>query len=92
MHYKTSENHVAQKENICLYHSHFFCSGGMISVYDDIPKELLELVEDVIFNRRPDATERLVTFADTVKSKGKKPKSVAKRYQRCKAGQHYANL
>ena len=48
-------------------------NAGMISVYDDIPKELLELVEDVIFNRRPDATERLVTFADTVKSKGKKP-------------------
>jgi 5-methyltetrahydrofolate--homocysteine methyltransferase len=48
-------------------------NAGMISVYDDIPKDLLELVEDVIFNRRPDATERLVTFADTVKSKGKKP-------------------
>ena len=35
-------------------------------------KELLEQVEDVIFNRRPDATERLVQFADTVKGAGKK--------------------
>ncbi|HUM45359.1 MAG TPA: methionine synthase [Chitinophagales bacterium] len=47
-------------------------NAGMISVYDEIPKDLLELVEDVIFNRRADATERLVTFADTIKSKGKK--------------------
>src|SRR5262249_23498481 len=37
-----------------------------------IPKELLEHVEDVIWNRRPDATERLVSFAETVKGKGKK--------------------
>src|SRR5207237_3532674 len=41
-------------------------------VYEDIPKDLLEHVEDVIFNRRPDATERLVQFADTVKGEGKK--------------------
>ncbi|MGB3075884.1 MAG: methionine synthase [Chitinophagales bacterium] len=47
-------------------------NAGMISVYDDIPKDLLELVEDVIFNRRADATERLVNFAETIKAKGKK--------------------
>jgi len=47
-------------------------NAGMIGVYDEIPKLLLELVEDVLFNRRPDATERLVDFAETVKSKGKK--------------------
>lgn len=46
-------------------------NAGMIEVYDEIPKDLLELVEDVLLNRRPDATERLVTFADTIKSKGK---------------------
>jgi 5-methyltetrahydrofolate--homocysteine methyltransferase len=40
-------------------------------VYEDIPKQLLEHVEDVIFNRRPDATERMVTYADQVKGKGK---------------------
>ncbi len=46
-------------------------NAGMLEVYEEIPKDLLELVEDVIFNRRPDATERLVTFAETVKGKGK---------------------
>ena len=47
-------------------------NAGMIGVYDEIPKDLLERVEDVLFNRRPDATERLVEFAENVKSKGKK--------------------
>ncbi|HYG37562.1 MAG TPA: methionine synthase [Cytophagales bacterium] len=46
-------------------------NAGMIEVYEDIPKDLLERVEDVLFNRRPDATERLVDFAERVKSKGK---------------------
>lgn len=44
---------------------------GMIEVYEEIPKDLLERVEDVLLNRRPDATERLVEFAETVKNKGK---------------------
>ena len=35
-------------------------NAGQLAVYEDIPKDLLEHVEDVIFNRRPDATERLV--------------------------------
>ncbi len=42
-------------------------NAGMIAVYDNIPKDLLELVEDVLLNRRADATERLVAFADTIK-------------------------
>ncbi|PLW90998.1 methionine synthase, partial [Mucilaginibacter sp.] len=46
-------------------------NAGMLEVYEEIPKDLLELVEDVLLNRRPDATERLVEFADTIKSKGK---------------------
>jgi 5-methyltetrahydrofolate--homocysteine methyltransferase len=46
-------------------------NAGMLEVYEEIPKELLELVEDVLLNRRPDATERLVKFADSVKQKGK---------------------
>jgi len=46
-------------------------NAGMIEVYDEIPKDLLELVEDVLLNRRQDATERLVQFADTIKTKGK---------------------
>ena len=45
-------------------------NAGQLAVYEEIPKDLLELVEDVIFNRRPDATERLVAFAETVKGKG----------------------
>lgn len=44
---------------------------SQLAVYDDIPKDLLDMVEDVLLNRRPDATERLVEFADTVKQKGK---------------------
>jgi 5-methyltetrahydrofolate--homocysteine methyltransferase len=40
---------------------------NMLEVYDEIPKDLLEYVEDVILNRRDDATERLLDFADTVK-------------------------
>ena len=43
---------------------------GMIAVYEEVPKDLLELVEDVLLNRRPDATERLVKFAESVKQKG----------------------
>ena len=39
-------------------------NAGQLAVYEEIPKELLERVEDVLFNRRPDATERLVEFAE----------------------------
>jgi 5-methyltetrahydrofolate--homocysteine methyltransferase len=47
-------------------------NAGQLIVYEDIPKDLLEHVEDIIFNRRPDATERLVQFADRVKGTGTK--------------------
>ncbi len=40
---------------------------GMLRIYDDIPADLLERVEDVVLNRRPDATERLIEFAETIK-------------------------
>ncbi len=46
-------------------------NAGQIAIYDDIPKDFLEHVEDVLLNRRPDATERMVTFAETVKGKAK---------------------
>ena len=49
-------------------------NAGQLVVYDTIEPELRELCEDVVLNRRPDATERLVTFAETVKSKGKEEK------------------
>src|SRR6202000_425528 len=44
-------------------------NAGMLEVYEQVPKDLLELVEDVIFDRRPDATERLVTYGEQVKQK-----------------------
>jgi 5-methyltetrahydrofolate--homocysteine methyltransferase len=44
----------------------------MLEVYADIPKDLLERVEDVLFDRREDATERLLEFAETVKAADKK--------------------
>jgi 5-methyltetrahydrofolate--homocysteine methyltransferase len=47
-------------------------NAGQLIVYEDIPKDLLEHVEDIIFNRRPDATERMVTFAEQVKGSGTK--------------------
>lgn len=43
---------------------------SMLQIYDEIPKEMLELVEDVVLNRRSDATERLVDFAEKVKNEG----------------------
>lgn len=46
-------------------------NAGMLEVYQEIEPELLERVEDVLLNRRDDATERLVEFAETVKNKGK---------------------
>src|SRR5215213_7682350 len=49
-------------------------NAGQLAVYDEIEPQLRELCEDVILNRRPDATERLVSFAETVKAKGKEEK------------------
>jgi 5-methyltetrahydrofolate--homocysteine methyltransferase len=46
-------------------------NAGQLAVYEEIEPGLRELVEDVLFNRRPDATERLVDFAEKMKSKGK---------------------
>lgn len=46
-------------------------NAGQIDVYDEIPKDLLERVEDVLLNRRPDSTERLLAFAETVKASDK---------------------
>src|SRR5688572_20650310 len=49
-------------------------NAGMLGVYEEIPRDLRDLVEDVLLNRRPDATERLVTFADELKANsGKQP-------------------
>ena len=46
-------------------------NAGQLEIYEEIPKDLLELVEDVLLNRRPDATDRLLLFAESVKQKDK---------------------
>jgi 5-methyltetrahydrofolate--homocysteine methyltransferase len=45
---------------------------SMLEVYDEIPADLLEKVEDLVLNRRPDATERLIALAETITQTGKK--------------------
>ncbi|MBB3207853.1 5-methyltetrahydrofolate--homocysteine methyltransferase [Rhodopirellula rubra] len=47
-------------------------NAGQLEVYEEIPKDLLEHVEDVLWNRRDDATDRMLEFAETVKGSGKK--------------------
>ncbi|MBK7409711.1 MAG: methionine synthase [Saprospirales bacterium] len=46
-------------------------NAGLVEVYEEIPKELLQLVEDVLFNRKPDATEALTQYAEQIKGGGK---------------------
>ena len=46
-------------------------NAGQLAVYEEIPPDLKERVEDVLLNRRPDATERMLEFAETVKAGGK---------------------
>ena len=45
-------------------------NAGMLDVYEEIPKDLLKIVEDVLLNRRKDATERLIDFAESYKAEG----------------------
>jgi 5-methyltetrahydrofolate--homocysteine methyltransferase len=47
-------------------------NAGQLPVYEDIPKNLLERVEDLIFARRPDATERMIEMAEQVKGRGRR--------------------
>jgi 5-methyltetrahydrofolate--homocysteine methyltransferase len=49
---------------------------GMLQIYDEIPKDLLEYVEDVILNRRPDATERILAFSENIKESAKKEEKI----------------
>jgi 5-methyltetrahydrofolate--homocysteine methyltransferase len=49
-------------------------NAGQLVVYDEIEPQLRELCEDVVLNRNPDATDKLLAFADTVKAKGKEEK------------------
>jgi 5-methyltetrahydrofolate--homocysteine methyltransferase len=54
---------------------------AMLEVYDEIPKDLLNCVEDVLFDRRDDATERLLDFAETVKRQKKQENSVVQEWR-----------
>lgn len=56
-------------------------NAGQLAVYDDLPKTLLEAVEDVLFNRREDATDQLVNLANTLQGKGKK-KRVSRKWRK----------
>ncbi len=47
-------------------------NAGMLEIYEEIPKELLQRIEDVLFNRKPDATEELVKLAESFKNTGGK--------------------
>ena len=47
-------------------------NAGQLGVYEEVPKDLLTLIEDVLFNRNPDATEKLVNFAENLKNSGTK--------------------
>ena len=54
---------------------------AMLEVYDEIPKELLERVEDVLFDKRDDATERLLDYAETVKGKKKEGENTVQEWR-----------
>ena len=54
---------------------------GQLAVYEEIPIELRERVEDVLLNRRPDATERLIEFAETVKKKDKSAEKIEEEWR-----------
>ena len=49
-------------------------NAGMMEIYDEIPVELRDLIEDVIFNRRDDSTDRLISYAENVRGSGKERK------------------
>jgi 5-methyltetrahydrofolate--homocysteine methyltransferase len=62
-------------------------NAGQLPVYADIPKELLDHVEDVLLNRRPDATERLLALAEKLKGTGKKTDKADEAWRREPVGE-----
>jgi 5-methyltetrahydrofolate--homocysteine methyltransferase len=61
-------------------------NAGMLEVYEEIDPELKELVEDVLLNRRPDSTERLVDFGEKLKAEGAGTTSVEKKAEEWRSG------
>ncbi|RMH20253.1 MAG: methionine synthase [Acidobacteria bacterium] len=73
------QNAVREAMHACfLYHAiqagmdMGIVNAGQLAVYEDVPEELRQRIEDVLFNRRPDATDRLVAYAERVKGGGRK--------------------
>ena len=77
--FRGNENEVVREAMNAAFLYHAIRAGldmgivnaGQLQVYEEIPQDLLERVEDVLLNRRPDATERLVEFAKTLGRKEK---------------------
>ncbi len=67
-------------------------NAGMLEVYEEIDPELRELVEDVLLNRRPDATERLVDFGERLKAKSAGTTETAKQAEEWRSGSVEARL
>ena len=65
-------------------------NAGQLEIYDEIDKDLLECVEDVLFDRREDATERLLDYAESVK--GQPPKVTFESIDKQLVGQVAAKL
>ncbi len=61
-------------------------NAGQLAVYDEVPKDLLEQVEDVLLNRRPDATERLIKFAEELKKSSSSSSAVESPEQEWRTG------
>lgn len=61
-------------------------NAGMLEVYEEIEPELKVMVEDVLLNRRPDATERLVEFGEALKAAGAGPSTVEKKTEEWRHG------
>jgi 5-methyltetrahydrofolate--homocysteine methyltransferase len=61
-------------------------NAGMLEVYEEIKPELKELVEDVLLNRRPDATERLVDYGEKLKAAGTKTEATEKKEEEWRKG------
>jgi len=66
-------------------------NAGQLGIYDEIPKDLLVYIEDVLLNRRDDSTDRLVEFSETVKGGAAKEKKVDLEWRKGTVGERLAH-
>lgn len=66
-------------------------NAGQLEIYEEIPKELLGYVEDVLFNRRPDATDRLLEYAATVQKRGARARDESLEWRNAPVGERIAH-